>query len=153
MCASNNRRSCSRRRCAVALCTQWCKPISPCPTWGAAFFVPIRVISMAAHAYWKCVSPSKLERLESSLSSWWDCSALTNFFRLLTCLVSRDLIVLADLLLETDLSSSKSFLVLPFFCGQHLAGCPFLPYVCCYYTAVYPKWKAPVRGWVQTITS
>ena len=29
-------RSCSRRRRA-ALCTQWCKPIPPCPTQGAVF--------------------------------------------------------------------------------------------------------------------
>ena len=46
------RRSCSRRRRTAALCTQWRKPIPPCPTRGAAFFVPIRVIRMAASVAW-----------------------------------------------------------------------------------------------------
>jgi hypothetical protein len=31
---------------------QWCKPIPPCPTRGAAFFVPTRVIQMAASLAW-----------------------------------------------------------------------------------------------------
>ncbi len=73
---------------------------------------------------------------------------MTDFFKLLTCLV-RDLIVLADLILETDLLSSESFLVLPFFCGQHLAGCPFLPHVWHSLSAKYSLLKlhsVPVAG-------
>ncbi len=45
-------RSCSRRRRTAAFCTQWCKYIPPCPTRGAAFFVPTRVIRMAASVAW-----------------------------------------------------------------------------------------------------
>ncbi len=64
------------------------------------------VASMAAHAFWKCASPSSLDKLESSsVSSLWACSALTNFFRVLICLVNH----LIDFKLEIDLSSSESF--------------------------------------------
>ncbi len=82
------------------------------------------VASMAAHEYWKYASPSSLDKLELLLlSSWWACSVLTNFFRVLICLVN-DLI---NFKLETDLSSSESFFALPFLLVQHIAGCPFLP--------------------------
>ncbi len=65
-------------------------------------------VPMAAHAYWKCDSPSTLERLESpSLSSWWDCSALTDFFSVLICFV-KDLIDLEDLLLKVDLCQQRT---------------------------------------------
>ena len=78
------------------------------------------VASMAAHAYCKCASPSSLDKLEFSLlSSWWACSTLTNFFRVLICLVNN----LIDFKLETDLLSSESCFALPFLLVQHLAGC------------------------------